>query len=432
MKKIFAFILGITALFLALTAASYSVYGLSKLFAGASTAIIILTSILEFSKIVVVSFLHQFWKKIHWAMKTYLSIAVIFLMLITSAGIYGFMSNAYSITSLELEKNNGKIQVYNKKIEIINETKKNLNEQSSLKNNRVSSLTNLRKSQETRLDSLYQKGWYRSARKTEQLIKEADENIKAISQEVKEINDNIQTLNDSIASYEIKKLNISNNNISGEVGPLKYVASMLKKDIDSVANWLMLLFIFLIDPLSIFLVLSTNKVIGLIIEEKNKLNNNKKIDKQDSIKDEVEEEKKIKKPLIEYESNEVGEFEKKPEKKIIEINKDKTEKGIFTAETPINTVVMTKEDKKDKYIFLLNKFYKNGKAFKGEIVPSFKEFQQMLAVDNNVSKHNIQENTIKDFLVICGLLNIIQYDDKSGIYNKSFSEAKELILKMQE
>jgi len=430
MKKFFAFILGLTALMLALTAASYSVYGLSKLFAGASVAIIILTSILEFSKIIVVSFLHQFWKKIHWTMRSYLSIAVLFLMLITSAGIYGFMSNAYSITSTELEKNNGQIKIYDKKINIFQETKKTIEQQLILKNQRISSLTDLRKSQETRLDSLYKKGWYRSARKTEQLIKEADENIKELSKEVTEINQNIQSFNDSISSYEMKKLDISNNNISGEVGPLKYVASMLHKDIDNVANWLMLLFIFLIDPLSIFLVLSTNKIISLIIEEKKIKHEKQPVIKQKDVNTQKQPNNKI----IQYESNEKGDFEKKEtvkEKKIFKIEEDKIERGIFTAETPTN-IVITEEDKKNKYIYLLNKFYKNGKATKGETVPSFKEFQQILASDNNIDKHNIQENTIKDFLVICGLLNIIQYNDKSGVYNKSFNEAKELILKMQE
>ena len=95
MKKFYAFILGFTAILLAITAAYFSVFGLSKLFIGASLSVIIMAATLEFSKIVIVSSLHQFWNKIAKGLRGYLVFGVVILMIITSVGIYGFLTSAY-------------------------------------------------------------------------------------------------------------------------------------------------------------------------------------------------------------------------------------------------------------------------------------------------------------------------------------------------
>ena len=102
MKKIYAIILGFTAILLAVTAAYFSVFGLSKLFIGAALSVIIMAGTLEFSKIVIVSFLHQYWQKLSKGLRTYLLLGTIVLMIITSAGIYGFLSSAYSKVSTDL------------------------------------------------------------------------------------------------------------------------------------------------------------------------------------------------------------------------------------------------------------------------------------------------------------------------------------------
>jgi hypothetical protein len=115
MNKAFIFILGIVAIVLAATTAFFSVYGLSKLFMGAATAVIILFGTLEFSKIVLVSFYHQFNKRLKGGFKGLMIFFISLLMLITSIGVYGFLSSAYSSTSVKLEKMDGQINVYNKK-----------------------------------------------------------------------------------------------------------------------------------------------------------------------------------------------------------------------------------------------------------------------------------------------------------------------------
>jgi len=268
MKKIYAIILGFTAILLAITAAYFSVFGLSKLFIGAALSVIIMAGTLEFSKIVIVSFLHQYWKKLAKGLKTYLLLGTIILMVITSTGIYGFLSSAYSKVSIDLEKMGGNIELLDKRIEIKKEEKSRLDEQIKTKNDRVVSLTNLRKGQETRLDSLYQRGWIAAAKKTETVIAEADENIANINIEINEISSKIEILNDSIAKYETTKLEEGSSDIAGEVGPLKYIAKLTGADMDVVVNWLILLLIIVFDPLAVALIISTSSMIKMAREER--------------------------------------------------------------------------------------------------------------------------------------------------------------------
>ena len=98
-ERIFPFIIALSALSVSASAAFYSVTGLSKLFAGASTEVLIMAGSLEISKLVIASLLYQYWDTLNKALKTYLTIACFILILITSAGIYGFLSSAYQETA---------------------------------------------------------------------------------------------------------------------------------------------------------------------------------------------------------------------------------------------------------------------------------------------------------------------------------------------
>jgi len=487
MKKFFAIILGIFALGLALTAAFYSVFGLSQLFIGAATAVIVLASILELSKIVIVSFLHQFWKHINGIMKGYMIVAICALMLITSTGIYGFLSSAYSITATELSKIKGQTEVFDKKIELKNSEKIALNSQIENKNQRVKTLSELRTSQEVRIDSLYQKGWYNSARETEKIVKQANEDIKLISTEVTTLNEQVQIINDSITFYEMEKLDLNTGELAGEVAPLKYIAQLTGKEMNSIVNWLILVLIFLVDPLAVCFVLATNKVVDLIRIEKQaekelkshkrdlssreeiltkkelkfheeKLNSHeeiltKKEPKEEDLSshEEVLTKKEFKeeglssheevltkkepkeedyrgeksKSMAEYVANTKGNFVKKAkEKTLISVDNETMVPGVFTANTS-NSIVQ-KIDDKNEYLILLNEFYQNGTKKEGDAIPIFTDFKQNL----QEKEININENILQDFLMICGLLKITQFNDKQGIFNKSFEDAKDIILKI--
>ena len=97
-KGMFPFLVAFSALSVSASAAFYSVFGLSKLFAGASTEVIIMAGSLEVAKLVTASLLYQYWDTINKALRTYLMVATIILILITSMGIYGFLSAAYQDT----------------------------------------------------------------------------------------------------------------------------------------------------------------------------------------------------------------------------------------------------------------------------------------------------------------------------------------------
>jgi hypothetical protein len=385
MKKFYAIILGFTAILLAVTAAYFSVFGLSKLFIGAATSIIIMAGTLEFSKIIVVSYLHQYWDKIAKKIKVYLLIAIAVLMIITSAGIYGFLTNAYSKVSTELDKMGGNIELLDKRIEIKKEEKNRLDEQLKTKSDRVISLTNLRKSQETRLDSLYQRGWMAAAKKTEVIISQADDNITSVNKEIDAIGKKIEILNDSIAKYETSKLEIDNSNIASEVGPLKYIAKLTGTEMDTIVNWLTLLLIIVFDPMAVALVISTSAMIKLIREEKQ---NEKNKSRSDYFKKKVQ-----------YVSDEQGNFKLQDEN--IGINKSSLKNKVL---------------KKWKDIFNKIPFTKKPTVDENAIKKEF--------VENDIIKENItkEENAISDN-------NPIKKDtiEKENVVNKEFTEENSFI-----
>ena len=100
-RGMFQFLVGFAALSVSGSAAFYSVFGLSQLFAGASTEVIIMAGALEFAKLVVASLLYQYWNVINKWLRAYLMSAVFILMVITSGGIYGFLSGAFQETNTQ-------------------------------------------------------------------------------------------------------------------------------------------------------------------------------------------------------------------------------------------------------------------------------------------------------------------------------------------
>ena len=103
-NKYFQYLVGLSALLIAGSAAFFSVFGLSKLFAGATLAVIIMAGSLEFGKLVGASFLYRYWNSIANWLKVYMKVGVVTLVGITSAGIFGFLSNAYQGATIEFEK----------------------------------------------------------------------------------------------------------------------------------------------------------------------------------------------------------------------------------------------------------------------------------------------------------------------------------------
>ena len=145
-KGMFPFLIAFSALSVSASAAFYSVYGLSKLFAGAQFQVIIMAGSLEFAKLVTASLLYQYWGTINKVLRTYLSIATLILVLITSMGIYGFLSAAYQDTYAKLsmvENQKGFIQ---QKIEFYENDVNRYNEEIKRISNNISTLSNAKAS----------------------------------------------------------------------------------------------------------------------------------------------------------------------------------------------------------------------------------------------------------------------------------------------
>ena len=254
--RIFPFIITLSALTVSASAAFYSVSGLSKLFAGAAFAVIIMAASLEVAKLVIASLLYQYRKNLPRLLKYYLSVACFILILITSMGIYGFLSAAYQETAakagnidsqialIETKRDNIKEQlaIYNAEKETINEAVSSL--RSGLSNNVI---------QYT--DTLGNVITTTSSSTRRALEKQLDQ---AIGRQT-EINTRVDGLNQQLFEYETEIVEVTSNaNIAGELGPLKYLSGLTGKPMDQIINWLLLTIIFVFDPLAIALVVAAN------------------------------------------------------------------------------------------------------------------------------------------------------------------------------
>lgn len=256
-KRIFPFIIALSALSVSASAAFYSVTGLSKLFAGASLQVLVMASSLEIAKLVIASLLYQYWGEINKILRTYLSVAAFVLVLITSAGIYGFLSSAYQETAslagmvdkevelLELKK--GRFEenreYYLSEKESLDQSIKDLRE--GLSNNVIQY-----KDKETGQIITTTSSSTRRALQSE--LNTAIESRNDISQK-------LEVVTDSITSLEIQVLNVeSNSEVASELGPLKYISELTDTPMSNVVNILMLVIIFVFDPLAIALVIAAN------------------------------------------------------------------------------------------------------------------------------------------------------------------------------
>ena len=255
-SKAFPFLIAFSALAVSASAAFYSVSGLSKLFAGAAFAVIIMAASLEVAKLVIASLLYQYRKTLPRLLKYYLSVACFILILITSMGIYGFLSAAYQetaakagnidsqITLIETKRDNVKKQlaVYSDEKSSINRAVSNL--RSGLSNNVI---------QYT--DTLGNVLTTTSSSTRRALEKQLDQ---AIDRQT-EINIRVDNLNEQLFNYETEIVEVTNsNNIAGELGPLKYLSGLTGLPMDRIINYLLLTIIFVFDPLAIALVIAAN------------------------------------------------------------------------------------------------------------------------------------------------------------------------------
>jgi hypothetical protein len=255
-ERIFPFIIALSALSVSASAAFYSVTGLSLLFAGASFAVIIMASSLEISKLVIASLLYQYRKTLPKLLKFYLTIATIILVIITSAGIYGFLSAAYQETASKSVVVDNQIRLLETKKQSFEKIKSqyDLEKESITKN--ISSLRNaLGNNTQSYVDTAGRVITYSSSANRKAFERQLET---AIGKDEK-LTIKIQSFNDSIIQYETKIVEAQNNSeVAAELGPLKYLSKLTGVEMDRIINWFLLVIIFVFDPLAISLVIAAN------------------------------------------------------------------------------------------------------------------------------------------------------------------------------
>ena len=222
-SKIFIPLLGFSALFVAFNAAFFSVFGLSKLFAGAALSVIVMASSLELAKLVTAAYLYRYWGIINKLMKTYLMIGVLTLIFITSAGIFGFLSNAYQGATIEFEKQSTTLLYKEDRLEQLEEDKVYLKQELS------------------------------------QAVNALPDNFPTAKRLLREeYNPKVLELNDMILGIkqEIGDLKVGLVETGVDVGPAIYLARTFNTDIDTVVKFFIYILIFVFDPLAVSLIVA--------------------------------------------------------------------------------------------------------------------------------------------------------------------------------
>ena len=240
------YLVGFSALIIAGCAAFFSVTGLGVLFSGAATSVMVMAGALEFAKLVAATYLKQKWDEIKGFNKWYLVSAVTLLMIITSAGIFGYLSNAFQQQNLKLQQVDREIAVYTTKIGSNDAQITQLNTQ----------LGQLSSTQNTILD----KGKVNS--RLLRSIDSKDRQVATINKKISSLQDENGKNND-----EINKIKIKNLDLEKEVGGFRFVAEAFGMELKNVVKFFIFLIVIVFDPLAVALIIAFN---GLIETKKQK------------------------------------------------------------------------------------------------------------------------------------------------------------------
>lgn len=250
MSKFFNFksLVSFTALVIAGCAALFSVTGIGTLFAGAAMSAMVMASALELGKLVGISFLYRYWPEIPKALKTYMAVASIVLIAITSAGIYGYLSSAYAKVAADPLKMNAEVQILNSQAATVDEEIKR-------KTQRLDQIIQLRGQQENRIDELISKsttGSNTTIRNAQNQLTELNRTATTLQQEINSASARRDSLRAQSLTTDVA---ISTNS---DIGTFVYISRAIGVELDTVVKWFILVIVLVFDPLSICLVLAYN------------------------------------------------------------------------------------------------------------------------------------------------------------------------------
>ena len=244
---LFGSLIMLVAITISAIAAWYSVAGLTAIFSAAVIPVIIMGGALEAGKLVATVWLHNNWKRAGWAFKTYLIPAIVFLMLLTSMGIFGFLSKAHSDQSLVTGDATSRVAIYDEKIaterENIAQAKKALEQM----NAQVDQM-------------LGRSDTERGAERAVSIRKNQAKERAALQTEIARSQKIIQQL-----QAERAPLAAEARKVEAEVGPIKYIAALIYGDnpdqniLERAVRWVIILIVIVFDPLALTLILAANK-----------------------------------------------------------------------------------------------------------------------------------------------------------------------------
>lgn len=256
----FGFLMVFSTLSISVSAAYYSIYGLSSLFAGAKTEVMIMASALELAKIVIASYLHNNWKSLGILLKSYLTTGVFILMIITSAGIYGFLTAAYQQTADQLGIVDMETAVYTLKKDRFTEQ---VVDYKSEKEQLNKSITELSLGLSSNVITYTDKTGNLVTTTSSATRKVLTEQLNESKQQRDKLSIKIESLTDSITKIDLTVFDIqSNNELIAEIGPLRFLSKITGKPMDTIVNWFTLLIVLVFDPLAVAMVIAINKYIG--------------------------------------------------------------------------------------------------------------------------------------------------------------------------
>jgi hypothetical protein len=240
-------LVGLSAVIVAGCAAYFSVTGLGVLFAGASISVMVMAGSLEFAKLVAATYLKQTWGEIKGFNKWYLTLSVGILMIITSAGIFGYLSNAFQQQSLQLQQVDRQVAVWQTKID--------------QNNTQITQLSTQITESNTNQGKILDGGKVNS-----RLLRSVDNRDKEISK----LNDKIGKLQTENATNteEINKIKIANIDLEKEVGGFRFVAEAFGIELKNVVKFFIFLIVIVFDPLAIALIIAFNGLVMKREEEK--------------------------------------------------------------------------------------------------------------------------------------------------------------------
>lgn len=231
----FIVVLILTTAAIAASAAFFSIYGLAQIFSGAFLAVVIMASALEAGKLMAASYVYRYWDKITFLMKTYLITSIMVLMLITSAGIFGFLSQAHIQSNFALDQINSQIVLLEQDTTRISQLK---DERLERRNQIDADIANM--------PSTYVTGRQRL--------------IEAYKVERTRIDDEVIAYDTQIAEIAAKvgELKMNELETKSHIGPILFIAEVLGKDVNTAIMWMIMLIMFAFDPLAVVLTIGVN------------------------------------------------------------------------------------------------------------------------------------------------------------------------------